>query len=89
MKEDELEHLLIFGVKTRYFEEKSLKTGNFTCSLEYGTALTTIIFSQHFASKKFLKKFKFVNIIYEMSVFLNTVVEAFKQISDFFLSIFY
>jgi hypothetical protein len=92
--------------KTRYFEEKSLKTGNFTCSLEYGTALTTIllilllylntvtvtagvfwatshIFSTLCQQKNF-KKLKFVNIIYEMSVFLNTVVEALKQISDFF-----
>jgi hypothetical protein len=25
----------IFGVKTRDFEEKSLKTGNFTCSLYF------------------------------------------------------
>jgi hypothetical protein len=27
--------LAIFGVKTRDFEEKSLKTGNFTCSLYF------------------------------------------------------
>jgi hypothetical protein len=27
--------LAIFGVKTRGFEEKSLKTGNFTCSLYF------------------------------------------------------
>jgi hypothetical protein len=27
--------LAIFGVKTRDFEEKSLKTGNFACSLYF------------------------------------------------------